>query len=103
MFKKERDEVLLKIGEHYGIKNRIEMLIEECEELIQTAQNIERYPRYNRYTDDIWTIGCFFEELASVQIIIDQIKLLATQDDCDHFRREYYKKLDLQLKQIEKR
>ena len=54
------------IAEHYGRIPQLEMLQEECAELIQA---VSKYKRYGKFDNVI-------EEISDVEIIIEQIKYL---------------------------
>ena len=79
------------IADHYGIKKQLRQLAEECSELAVEASHSAR----NGTTVKI------IEEIADVQIMIEQIIYLAKIDKCDIEDCINYK-LDRQMKRMEK-
>ena len=63
------DERLKQIADHYGLDEQLNILQEECAELIQAASKYKR----NRLIDDYQHI---VEEIADVEIMIAQVKYL---------------------------
>lgn len=85
------DERIKKIAEHYGIKKQMRQLAEECSELAVEASHSARKG----------TTVKIIEEIADVQIMIEQIIHLAKIDRKDIEECIEYK-LDRQMKRIEK-
>ena len=79
------------IADHYGIKKQLRQLAEECSELAVEASHSARKG----------TTVKIIEEIADVQIMIEQIIHLAKIDRCDIEDCINYK-LDRQMKRIEK-
>ena len=79
------------IADHYGIKKQLRQLAEECSELAVEASHSARKG----------TTVKIIEEMADVQIMIEQIIHLAKIDRCDIEDCINYK-LDRQMKRIEK-
>lgn len=63
----QTDERLKKIANHYGLDSQLDILLEECGELIQAVSKYKRTGSSN-----------IVEELADVEIMISQIKFLMT-------------------------
>ena len=85
------DERIKTIADHYGIKKQLRQLAEECSELAVEASHSARKG----------TTVKIIEEIADVQIMIEQIIYLARIDRCDiqdciNFKR------DRQMKRMEK-
>ena len=78
------------IADHYGIKKQLRQLAEECSELAVEASHSARKG----------TTVKIIEEIADVQIMIEQIIHLAKIDRCDIEDCINYK-LDRQMKRIE--
>lgn len=78
------------IADHYGIKKQLRQLAEECSELAVEASHSARKG----------TTVKIIEEIADVQIMIEQIIYLAKIDKCDIEDCINYK-LDRQIKRIE--
>ena len=85
------DERIKTIADHYGIKKQLRQLAEECSELAVEASHSARKG----------TTVKIIEEIADVQIMIEQIIHLAKIDRCDIEDCINYK-LDRQMKRIEK-
>ena len=64
------DERLKQIAEHYGLESQIDILQEECAELIQAVS------KYRRSGFDEDVPFCIIEEIADVEIMLSQIKYL---------------------------
>lgn len=79
------------IADHYGIKKQLRQLAEECSELAVEASHSARKG----------TTVKIIEEIADVQIMIEQIIYLAKIDKCDIEDCINYK-LDRQMKRMEK-
>lgn len=78
------------IAEHYGLEPQLHQLAEECCELAVEASHSARKG----------TTVKIIEEIADVQIMIEQIIYLAKLDKCDIEDCIKYK-LDRQMKRIE--
>ena len=85
----EKDKLQM-IADHYGIKKQLRQLAEECSELAVEASHSARKG----------TTVKIIEEIADVQIMIEQIIYLAKIDKCDIEDCINYK-LDRQIKRIE--
>ncbi|MBE6855856.1 MAG: hypothetical protein E7500_00285 [Ruminococcus sp.] len=72
---------------HYGFAAQQEKLVEECEELIEAAQN-EDYDN-------------FIEELADVTIMISQMVMSLNQEQQEQYNEMIDFKLDRTLRRIE--
>ena len=84
----EKDKLQM-IADHYGIKKQLRQLAEECSELAVEASHSARKG----------TTVKMIEEIADVQIMIEQIIYLAKIDKCDIEDCINYK-LDRQIKRI---
>ena len=82
-----KDEEMLnrRIAEHYGYKSQSKMLIEECAELIQAIS------KYNRETTEK-RMENLVEEIADVEMMIDQIKYLLA---IEHEKLDSWKSLKI--------
>lgn len=85
----EKDKLRM-IADHYGIKKQLRQLAEECSELAVEASHSARKGL---------TVG-IIEEIADVEIMIEQIIHLAKIDRCD-IQDCINFKLDRQMKRIE--
>ena len=86
----EKDKLQM-IADHYGIKKQLRQLAEECSELAVEASHSARKG----------TTVKIIEEMADVQIMIEQIIYLARIDRCD-IQDCINFKLDRQMKRMEK-
>lgn len=84
----EKDKLRM-IADHYGIKKQLRQLAEECSELAVEASHSARKGL---------TVG-IIEEIADVEIMIEQIIHLAKIDRCD-IQDCINFKLDRQMKRI---
>ena len=84
----EKDKLQM-IADHYGIKKQLRQLAEECSELAVEASHSARKG----------TTVKIIEEIADVEIMIEQIIYLAKIDKCDIENCINYK-LDRQIKRI---
>ena len=84
-----KKDKLRMIADHYGIKKQLRQLAEECSELAVEASHSARKEL---------TVG-IIEEIADVEIMIEQIIYLAKIDRCDIEDCINYK-LDRQMKRI---
>lgn len=92
------DEKIKKIADHYGMESQIDIMQEECAELVQAVS------KYKRGKDD--DFSHLLEEMADVMIMIEQVLYLL--DKRMNGSSAYYayfaffdKKLDRQIKRIE--
>ena len=85
----EKDKLRM-IADHYGIKKQLRQLAEECSELAVEASHSARKG----------TTVKIIEEMADVEIMIEQIIYLAKIDKCDIEDCINYK-LDRQMNRIE--
>ena len=86
------DHRIKTIADHYGLEYQLRQLAEECSELAVEANYSARY-------GDI-TIR-LIEEIADVEIMLDQVKYLAEIQESDILETRYYK-IERQLKRINK-
>lgn len=84
------EEKLKTIAEYYGLEYQLRQLAEECSELAVEANYSARY-------GDI-TIK-LIEEIADVEIMLDQVRYLAEIQESDILETKYYK-IERQLKRI---
>ncbi len=84
------EEKVKKIAEHYGLKNQLRQLAEECCELSVESSHSARHG----------TTVKIIEEIADVMIMIKQVIYLAKIDKCDIEECINYK-INRQLKRIE--
>ena len=84
------EEKLKTIAGHYGLENQLRQLAEECSELAVEANHSAR-----RGSVTVRLI----EEIADVEIMLDQVRYLAGIQESDVLETRYYK-IERQLKRI---
>ncbi len=91
----DEKQALEYIADHYGINSQLSILQEECAELIQAISKYRRSGKYPLVSDYQHLV----EEITDVEIMITQIKYLASisQKEIDVFKAE---KINRQLKRI---
>lgn len=94
------DEKIMKIANHYGMESQIDIMQEECAELVQAVS------KYKRGKDD--DFSHLLEEMADVTIMIEQVLYLldnkmneAESSAYDAYFSFFDNKLDRQIKRIE--
>ena len=78
------------IADHYGLKNQLRQLAEECSELAVEANHSARKGSV--------TVR-LIEEIADVEIMLDQVRYLAGIQESDIVKTRFYK-LERQMKRI---
>ena len=86
------DQRLKTIADHYGLENQLRQLAEECSELAVEANHSARKGSI--------TVR-LIEEIADVEIMLDQVRYLAGIQETDVLETRYYK-IERQLKRINK-
>ena len=84
------EENLRIIADHYGLEYQLRQLAEECSELAVEANYSARYGNI--------TIK-LIEEIADVEIMLDQVRYLAEIQESDILETKFYK-IARQLKRI---
>ena len=92
------DDRLKRIAFHYGLYPQLEQLQEECAELIQA---VHKYKRNREVASHISCAPPLLEEIADVEIMIEQIRLLINEDDNSDIERIKDAKLDRQIIRME--
>lgn len=93
--KDENTEKCEKILRHYGAEKQRKVLAEECAELIQAIMKLERKP-----DQEAW--AHFIEEMADVEIMLEQMKIDLSAKDFGRFLITTSRKLNRQLDRIAK-
>lgn len=88
-------ELLLKIIDTYGIENQMMQCIEEMGELIQA---INKYRRAEFSVSCIDAYNQVIEEIADVQIMIEQMRMIFNEDDVDKVIAEKLERMRERLK-----
>lgn len=84
------DENLRMIADHYGLRNQLRQLAEECSELAVEANHSARKGNI--------TVR-LIEEIADTEIMLDQIRYLAGIQESDILETKFYK-IERQLKRM---
>ena len=87
------------IADHYGVNVQLDMLVEECAELIQAVQKVKRFNDTDK-EPAAWLD--FTGELADVAIMLEQMKYYLTPGLSQEYEKAVIEKLDRQLDRIEK-
>jgi len=90
-----KEEVLKAALDTYGADAQLDMLTEECAELIQA---VCKYKRARDEEDIGPAVDSLFEELADVGIMIDQMKILFDGGGIARRRSEKIGRLEWRLK-----
>lgn len=81
------------ILKHYGVNAQRRQLVEECAELIQAAMKLGR-------ANDSTTFYNFIEEIADVEIMLEQMKQTLTDGERDTLLQIQTAKINRQLQRI---
>lgn len=84
------EEKLRMIADHYGLETQLRQLAEECSELAVEANHSARKGSI--------TVR-LIEEIADVEIMLDQVRYLAGIQESDILETKFYK-IERQLKRI---
>lgn len=84
------DERIKKIADHYGKESQLDILQEECAELVQAVSKYRRGGSYH----------LIMEEMADVKIMIEQIEYLNSDTENQLISQIREGKLDRQIKRI---
>lgn len=87
------DKRIKEIADHYGLISQLDQTTEECAELIQAIN------KFKRSSSLIGVSKLLFEELADVQIMIDQLIYLTNGEKAVSKEREY--KIQRQLERMD--
>lgn len=86
-------EEIRKIAKHYGLNSQSNQLIEECAELIQAVSKFRRALEHKNFSVDKSLIALenLIEEIADVEIMLEQIKYLVNIPEEDIQAQKIYK------------
>ena len=94
----ETDARIERIAKHYGMEAQLNVLQEECAELIQAVSKYKRAKTYPDF-DGYWSFMKLTEEITDVEIMTEQIKyFLACPSVFAEWRN---KKISRQIARIE--
>lgn len=85
-----------RVGEilrHYGEQTQRRQLVEECAELIQAVTKYERTDKPSAWYN-------FIEEMADVEIMLEQMRQTLTENELDTLQRITNAKINRQLNRI---
>ena len=88
-------EILLKAIEKYGIENQMLQCIEEMAELTQAINKYRRAKWCDSATD---AYNLVIEEIADVQIMIEQMRMMFDGEDVDKVIKAKVKRLDERMR-----
>lgn len=87
----EKNALYIRNIQANGTANQIEMIVEECAELIMAVQKVKRAKVINREVMDN-----FYEEVADVEILIEQARMMFESKEIDKHK-------DYKLERLKKR
>ena len=91
-----------RIANHYGLAKQQRQLAEECGELIQATSKYMRFQEESYASTVDWTyLQNVIEEIADVEVMLDEIKYLL-HINSDAIKAIKEKKVNRQLERIEK-
>lgn len=85
--------------ETYGDYDQIEMLIEECSEVILAAQKLKRCGNFAHPERS----AHLMEEIADVSIMIDQMKYIFDEEKINAYREAKLHRLEQRLKEYKEK
>ena len=95
-------EKIKKIANHYGLAKQQRQLAEECAELIQATSKYMRFQEESYALTVDWTyLQNVIEEIADVEVMLDEIKYLL-HINSEAVEQIKIKKIDRQLERIQK-
>lgn len=86
----DKIELYKKAIEKWGVISQVEMAIEECSELIQAIQKVKR-------SNTIETNTHVCEEIADVEIMIEQLREIFESDIIDQYKTEKLERLERRI------
>lgn len=91
-----------RIANHYGLAKQQRQLAEECGELIQATSKYMRFQEESYASTVDWTyLQNVIEEIADVEVMLDEIKYLL-HINSDAIKAIKEKKVNRQIERIEK-
>ena len=72
-----QEQEITKIISHYGTEKQLDMVIEECSELIKAVCKLKRASNLTIFTQGIFLEG-LAEEVADVQVMLEQVPLIVS-------------------------
>lgn len=82
-----KNEIYKVAIEKWGIPSQLEMMVEECAELIQALQKLKRVDASNEFLIDGATEH-ICEEIADVEILIEQMREIFTDKRIDYHKEQ---------------
>lgn len=98
----KNEDVLKKAIEVFGMESQLEMVIEECSELIQAIQKLKRSAvslSERGYAVELPVYQSLCEEVADVEIMIDQMRIMLPPQSIDHYKAAKIKRLAARLEE----
>jgi NTP pyrophosphatase (non-canonical NTP hydrolase) len=87
----KKSEIYKKAVKLWGVEFEIDMMIEECAELIQALQKYKRDTSFK-------TINNMYEELADVEIMSEQMRIVFNSDSIDLEKERKIRRLETRIK-----
>lgn len=92
--------IIEKAVETFGIDCQIEMLVEECSEVILAVQKLKRKSHYQYYPvtpQELHSYENIHEELADLSIMLDQMKVIFSVEKIMAYRSEKLARLEQRI------
>lgn len=87
----KKSEIYKTTIKKWGVEFQIDMMIEECAELIQALQKYKRGTSFK-------TISNMYEELADVEIMSEQMRIVFSSTTIDFEKERKIRKLETRIK-----
>lgn len=100
----EKKNIYRKVIDEYGVDNQVEMVIEECSELILALQKLKRY--YGKSLSEVNSLenlGYDAELVADVCNEIADVKVMMEQSELIFDKEAIQNKIDFKIKRLELR
>jgi NTP pyrophosphatase (non-canonical NTP hydrolase) len=104
----QQNEILSQAIETFGINNQLDMVVEECGELIQAINKVKRsrislekqvIPSNQNYINDTFTYFNLCSEVADVKIMLMQLELILNKEAIDISVERKIKRLEKRMNQ----
>lgn len=94
-----RNQILHAAVDTFGRHSQMMMMVEEMSELTKA---IIKYHRVTNMRDRPSSVQNILEEIADVQIVLDQMKIMFDRQSIEHVEQEKLKRLEKRIKEHNK-
>jgi len=93
----ETEKLYKKACETYGTNAQLEMVVEECAELILAIKKLKRNDRNRK--EQVKKFHNFLEELADVEIMLEQMRIIyaLSEHKIDSYKKQKLNRLERRL------